>query len=199
MRSKILLSAILMLLSFNLSFAHDKYKKARMCDCYRADGPSLSILTGTKKKIERMIRRGAVDAVNNSKDVACAQAALLFNYNLAFDHFEDLKYHIINGLKNAASKEDFISSVSERMQSTDADKIIFVKEENNEGDMVVMLSSRIVDELGEIWDAYQGYPDYVMIALNTECDKHFRLESFFVLTGFDPDNITARPDFSRMD
>ena len=197
MRSKILLSVILLTLSCSLSFAHDKYKKARPCDCYRVDGPALNILTGTKTKIEKMIRREAVDVVNGARDVACEQAALLFHYNLAFDHFEELKLRIIQNLPTAASKEDFISSISDKYHSDDADKIIFTKQENNEGDMVVALSPRVVAELSNIWEVYQVDNDYVMIALNTECDMHFRLESFYVLTGFDADNITARPDFSR--
>jgi len=196
MRSKILLSAIVFVLSFGVSFAQDKYKKSRQCDCYRVDGPELSILTGTKVKIEKMIRHEAVDAVNDAKDVACEQATVLFHYNLAFDHFEDLKLRIIQNLQTAASKEDFVSAITDKFHSEDADKIIFVKQENNEGDMVVTLSSRIIKELGNIWDVYKEDPEYVLVALNTECDMHFRLESFFVLTGFDADNITARPNFS---
>lgn len=197
MRSKILLSAIALALSIGTSFAHDKYKMARRCDCYRVDGPELSILTGTKMKIEKMIRHESVDVVNGDNDVACGQATLLFHYNLAFDHFEDLKLHIIQALETATSKADFISAVTDKFHSDDADKIIFVKQENDEGDMVVMLSPRITKQLDDIWNIYKEEPDYVMVALNTECDMHFRLESFFVLTGFDADNITARPDFSR--
>lgn len=193
MRSKILLSVILLMLTCSLSFAHDKYKKARPCDCYRVDGPALSILTGTKGKIEKMIRREAVDGVNGARDVACDQAALLFHYNLCFDHFEELKLRMIQNLPTAASREDFISSIADKYHSDDEDNIIFVRQENSEGDIVVSLSSRIINQLGDIWDVYKEDSDYVMIALNTECDMHFRLESFYILTGFDPDNITARP------
>ncbi len=193
MRSKILLSVILVTLSCSLSFAHDKYKKARPCDCYRVDGPELSILTGTKTKIERMIRHESADVMNGASDVACMQAALLFHYNMAFDHFEELKLRIIQNLPTAASKEDFISSIADKFHSEDDDKVIFVKQENSEGDVVVTLSNRIMNQLGAIWEVYQADNEYVMVALNTECDMHFRLENFYTLTGFDADNITARP------